>query len=606
MKMMTKVSAGKVGKHAVARHVPMRPPGEGRTGGEIMVSCLEALGVETIFGLCGHGVLGFMDALFGSSINLINFRHEQFAAHAADGYFRTTHRPGVVMTHLGPGMTNAITGVVNAALDSSALVVICGDIPSQHFGRDAHQEVKLHGDATQFDIYKPFVKRAWKVQSVEAIPGIVERAFRLATSGRPGPVLIDVPMDMFSRRAKVPTPALAPCKVNSLRVRGETHAIERAAELLSAAKAPAIYAGGGVILSEASEVLTALAEYLQMPVSTSLMGKGAISEKNPLAMGMTGFWGTRISNTAVRDADVVLAVGTKFAEADCSSWMPEYSFAIPPTRLIHIDIDPEEIGKNYPTQVGIIADARSALEDILAAVIAKQAKRSLADVPRTAGLVKQKREWWEALRNLPGLDSTPIHPGRILSEVRAVLPDDAIVVTDVGWNKNGLAQQFPVSLPQTHFPPGGFATMGFGAAAVIGVKVGAPNRTVMTLIGDGAMSSVTGILATAREQNTKAVWLVMNNYSFGTIYGLQQHAYQRDIGTRFQDVRTHAECGPNFAEVAKGFGVASRRVERPEDLRAALDAAIAHDGPFLIDVVMDRSIVVPTDGYWDILDIYQY
>lgn len=603
---MTHAAGGKVESHATARHAPRQASGSGRTGGEILVACLEALGVESIFGLCGHGVIGFMDALHGSSINLINFRHEQFAAHAADGYFRVTHKPGVVMTHLGPGMTNAITGVVNAALDSSALVVISGDIPSQHFGRDAHQEIKAHGDATQFEVYKPFVKRAWKVQSVEAIPGIVARAFQVATSGRPGPVLIDVPMDMFSRRAEVTIPPLAPAAVNVARLRGDAEQIARAADLLAKAKAPAIYAGGGVVLSEASAELTALAEHLAIPVSTSLMGKGAISEANPLAMGMTGFWGTKISNTAVREADVILAVGTKFAEADSSSWMPEYTFAIPPSRLIHIDIDPEEIGKNFPTEVGIVGDAKSVLEDLLAAVAARQPKRDLRDMPRTAQLVKAKQDWWQALRTVPGLDNSPIHPGRILSEVRALLPEDGIVVTDVGWNKNGLAQQFPVTRPQTHFPPGGFATMGFGPAAVIGAKVGAPDKVVMTLIGDGAMSSVTGVLATAREQHTKAIWLVMNNYAFGTIYGLQHHAFKRDIGTLFTDKRTGEQCGPNFAEVAKGFGVASRRVERPDDLRPALEEALAHDGPFLLDVVMDKNIAVPTDGYWDILDIYQY
>jgi acetolactate synthase-1/2/3 large subunit len=605
---MTQAMERKVDAHAVARHVRKPPAGgnEGRTGGEIFVECLEALGVSTMFGLCGHTVIGLMDALHGSKIDLISFRHEQFAAHAADGYFRVTHKPGVLMTHLGPGMTNAVTGVANAALDSSAMVVICGDIPSQHFGRDAHQEVKAFGDATQFEIYKPFVKRTWKVQSVEAIPNIIARAFNVATSGRPGPVLIDVPMDMFSRRSNVKIPNMAQHLLTGRRQRGDREAIAKAATLLAAAKAPAIYAGGGVILSEASAALTALAEHLAIPVATSMMGKGSISEENPLAMGMTGFWGTRLANDTVRLADVVLAVGTKFAEADCSSWMPEYTFAIPPTRLIQIDIDPQEIGKNYPAEISILGDARSVLEDLLAEVSAKAAKRNWQDVPRVAQLARDKVAWWKSLQEDPGLDSTPIHPFRILKEVRALLPPDAIVVTDVGWNKNGLAQQFPITQPQTHFPPGGFATMGFGPAAVIGVKMGAPDRTVMALIGDGAMASVTGVLVTAREQNTKAVWLVMNNYALGTIYGLQQHAYHRDIGTRFVDPRTGENVGPNFAEVAKGFGVASRRVERPEELKPALIEALAHDGPFLLDVVMDRSVAVPTDGYWDILDIYQY
>lgn len=605
---MSQTRERKVEAHAVARHVRKRPSAGdvGRTGGEIFAACLEAEGVDTIFGLCGHTVIGLMDALFGSKLNLISFRHEQFAAHAADGYFRVTHRPGVLMTHLGPGLTNAATGVANAALDSSAMVVIAGDIPTQHFGRDAHQEIKAFGDASQYEIYKPFVKRAWRVQSVDAIPDIVARAFNVATSGRPGPVLIDVPMDLFSRRSEVAIPDMTKRLVTGRRPRGDRQAIAEAAATLIGAKHPVIYAGGGVILSEASGVLTELAEYLSVPVCTTMMGKGSISEANPLAMGMTGFWGTRIANDTTRNADVVLGVGTRFAEADCSSWMAEYTFAMPPTRLIQIDIDPQEIGKNYPAETSIVGDAKAVLEDLLAEVSARTARRSLQDVPEVAATAAAKAAWWKSLPENPQLDQIPIHPYRILKEVRDLLPPDAIVVTDVGWNKNGLAQQFPITQAQTHFPPGGYATMGFGPAAVIGVKQGAADKTVMALIGDGAMSSVTGVLATAREQNTKAVWLVMNNFAFGTIYGLQQHAYHRDIGTRFIDPKSGENVGPNFAEIAKGFGVAARRVEHPQDLRPALEEALAHDGPFLLDVVMDRSVAVPTDGYWDILDIYQY
>lgn len=607
-----KNAPSKVDAHARARHV--RPPqpvsaAEGPTGGEILVRCLEAEGVEKIFGLCGHTVIGFMEAIEDSSIDLISFKHEQFAAHAADGYFRVTHRPGVVMSHLGPGLTNAVTGVANAALDSTPMVVIAGDVPTQHFGRDAHQEVKFFGDATQSDIYKPFCKRVWKVHSVEAIPDIVARAFNLATSGRPGPVLIDVPMDLFSRRipkSKVKIYEARTRKVTGRRLRGDSVEIARAAEMLAAAKSPAIFAGGGVILSEASDVLTKLAEHLAIPVASSLMGKGSINELNPLAMGMTGFWGTEVSNRTVREADVILAVGTRFKEADCSSWMPEYTFSVPPTRIIQVDIDPQELAKNYPAEISIIGDAKAVLGDLLANVIAKSEKRDWKAQPRVAALVKAKEDWKETLKAEPRINNTPIHPGRILNEVRALLPEDGIVVTDVGWNKNGLAQQFPVTKPQTHFPPGGFATMGFGPAAVIGAKVGAPDKVVMTLIGDGAMASVTGVLATARERNIKAIWLVMNNGAFGTIYGLQHHAYHRDIGTRFVDVKTGEECSPDFAAIAKGFGVASRRVTNPEDIRPALQEALAHDGPFLLDVVMDRDVAVPTDGYWDIMDIYQY
>ena len=576
-------------------------------GGQILVKCLEALDVNTVFGLCGHTVIAFMDAMADSSINYITFRHEQFAAHAADGYFRATHKPGVLMTHLGPGLTNAVTGVANAALDSSAMIVIAGDIPTQHFGHDAHQEIKMHGDATQFEIYKPFVKRAWRVHSVEALPDILVRAFNTAVSGRPGPVLIDIPMDLLSRKAEFsPDFPLAKRVLPVSRNRGDVRQIEKAADLLAGATSPAIYAGGGVILSEATDELTRLAETFGIPVVTSLMGKGAIREDHPLSMGMTGFWGTKLSNDVARNADVLLAVGTRFAEADSSSWIPKYTFAIPPTKLIHIDIDPGEIGKTYPTDIGIVGDAKAVLSELHKALSDRISPKDWKTDARVSDLVDTRKKWWDTIKSEGTSDRVPIHPARILSEVRNLLPENGIVVTDVGWNKNGLGQQFPILAPQTHFPPSGLATMGFGPCAALGAKIGAPNRPVVALIGDGAMSSVLGVLATAKEQNIPVTWIVMNNKSFGTIYGLQHAAYGRDFGTQFRDKKTGREYSPDFAGIARSFGIKAMRIEHPDELQKALKKAFASNEPILLDVLMDRDIPVPTDGYWDILDIYQY
>jgi acetolactate synthase-1/2/3 large subunit len=576
------------------------------TGGQIVVKCLEAAGVEYIFGLCGHTVIGMMDPLVDSPIEFISFRHEQMAAHAADGYFRVTHRPGVVMTHLGPGITNATTGVANAALDSSAMVVISGDIPSQHFGRDAHQEFKMHGDATQYEIYKPFVKRAWRVHRVEALPGILARAFSIAASGRPGPVLVDVPMDFFSRRAEVEIPDMSAHMPSGRRIRGDQREIERAVRLLVQAQRPLLYAGGGVILSEASGSIAPLAEALGAPVAYSLMGKGAISDSHPLAVGMTGFWGTPTANRLCREADVILAIGTRFAEASSSSWIPKYTFAVGPTKVIQIDIDEEEIGKNYPVEVGILGDACAVLEDILAGVRDAKKGYKWRDDERLQHIADEMTAWRSEIAVHNSSDAVPIRPERILAEVRALLPEDAIVVTDVGWNKNGLAQQFPIYKPMTHFPPSGLATMGFGPAAVIGAKLGAPDKKVITLIGDGAMSSVLGVLATAKERNIAAVWLVMNNSAFGTIYGLQNQAYGRNIGTRFIRHDTRADYSPDFAGIARACGIEGIRVDKPDQLRPALEKGLNGSEPMLLDVIMDRDVGVPTDGYWDILDIYQY
>jgi len=576
------------------------------TGGQIVVKCLEAAGVEYIFGLCGHTVIGVMDPLVDSPIEFISFRHEQMAAHAADCYFRVTHRPGVVMTHLGPGITNATTGVANAALDSSAMVVISGDIPSQHFGRDAHQEFKMHGDATQYETYKPFVKRAWRVHRVEALPGILARAFSIAASGRPGPVLVDVPMDFFSRRAEVEIPDMSAHMPSGRRIRGDQREIERAVSLLVQAQRPLLYAGGGVILSEASGSIAPVTEALGAPVAYSLMGKGAISDSHPLAVGMTGFWGTPAANRLCREADVILAIGTRFAEASSSSWIPKYTFAVGPTKVIQVDIDEEEIGKNYPVEIGILGDAGAVLEDILAGI--KNAKKGYnwKDDQRLRHIADEMTAWRREIAVHNSSDAVPIRPERILAEVRLLLPEDGIVVTDVGWNKNGLAQQFPIYKPMTHFPPSGLATMGFGPAAVIGAKLGAPDKKVITLIGDGAMSSVLGVLATAKERNIAAVWLVMNNSAFGTIYGLQKQAYGRNIGTRFICHDTQADYSPDFAAIARACGIGGIRVDQPDQLRPALEKALNGNEPILLDVIMDRDVGVPTDGYWDILDIYQY
>ena len=576
------------------------------TGGEITVKCLESAGVDYVFGLCGHTVIGMLDPMIDSPIEFISFRHEQMAAHAADGYFRVTHKPGVVLTHLGPGITNATTGVANAALDSSALVVISGDIPSQHFGRDAHQEFKMHGDATQYEIYKPFVKRAWRVHRTEALPGILARAFAIATSGRPGPVLVDVPMDLFSRRAEVDIPQMAAHMSSGQRMRGDEQLIERAVKLLVEAERPLIYVGGGVILSEASQQVAPLAEALGAPVAYSLMGKGALSDDHPLAVGMTGFWGTPTANRLCREADVILAVGTRFAEASSSSWISKYTFDIGPTKVIQVDLDEREIGKNYPIEIGILGDAGAVLEDILSGVKDVKKGYSWKEDSRLQPIADEMTAWRKEISVHNASDAVPIRPERILSEVRELLPKDGIVVTDVGWNKNGLAQQFPIYQPMTHLPPSGLATMGFGPAAVIGAQLGAPEKKVITLIGDGAMSSVLGVLATAKERNIPAVWLVMNNRSYGTIYGLQNQAYGRDIGTKFVCQESQKDYNPDFAAVARAFDIEGILVDKPDQLRPALERAFNADAPVLLDVIMDRDVGVPTDGYWDILDIYQY
>uniref|UniRef100_UPI00063FB3A1 thiamine pyrophosphate-binding protein n=1 Tax=Aneurinibacillus tyrosinisolvens TaxID=1443435 RepID=UPI00063FB3A1 len=327
-----------------------------------LVKYLENRGVEHIFGLCGHTNIAVLSALENSSIKFINVRHEQIAAHAADGYARAKKQTAVVLSHLGPGLTNAATGVANAALDSVPMVVIAGDVPTHYYGKHPHQEINLHADASQFEIYRPFVKRAWRVERADLFPEIIEKAFQLAESGRPGPVLVSVPMDLFSKEVETALFEKLAHHTKTLHKPSiDDETATRIIETLLKAEHPLLYIGGGIMLADASKELREFVDHLSIPVAYSLMGKGAVSDDHPFTLGMTGFWGTKFINDQCKQADYIFALGTRFAEADSSSWEPAYTFNFPPTKLIHIDIDPNEIGRNYPVDIGAVADVKQAL-----------------------------------------------------------------------------------------------------------------------------------------------------------------------------------------------------------------------------------------------------
>jgi acetolactate synthase-1/2/3 large subunit len=568
-----------------------------RIAAYLLTDYLEQLGVEVIFGLCGHTVIAFLDALGKSRIRFITTRHEQVAAHAADGYARASGKPGVLMTHLGPGLTNAATGVANAALDSIPMVVIAGDVPSHYFGRHPHQEINLHMDGDQFEIYRPFCKRIYRVDRPADLPRIIERAFHLSQAGRPGPVLVDVPMDIFSADLPVDAFHQTPAPVGRPAI--EPQAVDRVIQALSEARHPVIYAGGGVLSSGATSELTALAEALEIPVAHTLMGKGCMHEDHPLLLGMTGFWGTPIANEMCRTADFILAVGTRLAEASSSSWDPRFTFAIPPGRLMHIDIDPAEIGRNFPTEFGVVADAKKALESLAgAAVHARRLPRDGVRARIAAGRHAFASNW----AHQRGSDQFPMRPERILAELRAAVPEDGFIVTDVGWNKNGVGQQFPITVPGTFITPSGLATMGFGPAAVLGVKMAQPKRVAAALIGDGAFGSNPSVVATAMEANLSVVWVVMDNSAFGTIAGLEKMHYGWSFGCLFE--RNGQMYTVDYAAIARGFGARGISIKSAAELGPALKDALASDVPTVIQVPMENA-PTPTPGHWNINDIYR-
>ncbi len=574
---------------------------------DLMVDYLERRGVEYVFGLCGHTVIGMLDGLSRSKkITYISNRHESVASTAADGYARITHKASVVMCHLGPGLTNVLTGVANAAFDSIPMVVIAGDVPSYYYGRHPHQEVNMHGDATQYKILEPVVKRAWRIDDVEALPSIMDKAFRLAESGRPGPVLIDMPMDMFSREMEdylwdrtyqdspvTMKPALDPAAAKAI------------AQKLVEAKAPVIHAGGGVLLAQASDELAALAEFLDIPVSRTLMGQGCLPDSHPLLVGQTGFWGLEFTHSLTANADVILGLGTRFAEADSSSWYQGVTFDPDKTKFLQIDIDPMEIGRNYPVEIGAIGDLKIGLAQILEEV-KKICPEGRSNPELRAQIAKAKADFKASNEAISTDSRFPMTPQRILHDLKIALPEDAIIFTDVGWNKNGMAQQYDINIPGTIHHSSGLATMGFGASAVLGGKVAAPDKICLALVGDGGFGVNPTCLATAVEQGIACTWVVMNNSAFGTIAGLENANYSTQFGTLFH-TPDGERYSPSWAGVAKAYGVDSICCQSAEDFLPAMQKAVEANKagkPFLVEAPME-NIAVPTPGCWNINDIYK-
>ena len=570
------------------------------TGAMFMAECLRQEGVTKVFGQCGHTNYALIDACHKLGIEYVSFRHEQMAAHAADAYFRVTHKLAVLNVHISPGMTNALTGVVTAAADCTPMVVIAGNTPSYHHAREPHQGIRFHADASQGDIYRPICKRVWRVDDVKFLHDVMPRALNVAQTGRPGAVFLDIPMDVFSAHVEPPLHATTRRRAADGRTGAAPASITAAAELLAGARAPAIFAGNGAVLSEAAAELRILAESIGAPVATTLMAKGILPEDHPLACGMSGIWGTRVANESLRSADVLLAVGTAFGEADCSSWRPEYTFAIPPTRLIQIDLDPQEIGKIYPVEVGLVGDARTVLRQLNEHL---QGTPAAPDVlaRRTASLDKARQSWRAELVASQQDDGVPIHPARLLSEIAKVAPSDAIYVTDVGWNKNGAGQQLPVQQPQTFITSGGMATMGFAPAAAIGAKIGQPARMVIGLVGDGGFLSVCGALTTAVELGIPVVWIIFNNFCFSTIRTVGVTYFKNSYGTEFT-TPDGQPYNPDFPALAKAFGLDAARVDRASDLPEALRVAFGANAPYLLEVRTRGDVPMPRTGYWDIAD----
>jgi len=477
-------------------------------GGQVIVDYLIREKVPYAFGLCGHGNIGFIDALYerADEIKTISTRHETVSGFMADVYYRVSGQPTATFTSCGPGSANLPIALANAYLDSVPFLAVTGNIPTTQFSRGAFQELYRQYQADYPSTVRAMCKHVFQPTRGEQVPLMMRQAWKTMVTGRPGPVVLDIPFDIFKEEAgETPDPREWSANI-SCRCGADPEGVAKAAEMLIAAERPAIIVGQGVRYGGATEELLQLAERLQIPVGASASGLGAIDCSHPLSLGLVSRGGVYQANGAMRRADVLLALGVRFDDRTSSSWIPGYSFTIPPTKLIHVDIDPDEIGRNYPVALGLMADVRTFLRQVLSEVEARKAPQTTSK--RQAWLAQiegWRREWEEAVA--PGYvdEATPINPQRAAHEINGALPEDAILVSDIGVHHNWLLQFCKPRRPDALIGCMGFGPMGFGVAGVLGAKLAAPDRPCVSVCGDGAFFMHASVLGTAVEYGIPAV-----------------------------------------------------------------------------------------------------
>lgn len=575
------------------------------TGSEIVTEVLVQEGVPYAIGIPGHGNLALVDALRRRQdrIQVIMPRHEQAAVHMADGYFRVKGEPLAVFTSIGAGASNTAIGLATAYVDSIPLLLLIGETHTYMRGVGVLQEIERQHWSDMPKMLYPSVKRAWHIDAARQLPRALGQAFNTMCTGRPGPALITLPMDVQADAVDVPGGLEPRARRPHDRPAGDPQAVREAAELLVAAQRPVIVAGGGVILSEAWDELRELAEHLGACVVTTMQGKGAFPELHPLYAWHMGANGTTCGNTMTTSADVLLAVGVRFADKAASSYRPGASFNIPPTRLIHVDIDPFEIGKNYPIATGIVGDAKAVLAGLLEATRAITPPREWKNAPYTTEIGRLVAGWREQSRALRESDTSPVTMGRALSEIRAILPAEAIIFTSSGNVQAQVFQEMAFTQPRTYISAGGFSTMGWSFPAAMGAKLAAPDVPVLALVGDGDFLMTVQELATAVQYNIPVITVVLNNQGWQAIRDLQTIAYGGEAVYATMFERGEAPLTPHLADVAQAFGAHAVRICHPTEVGPALREALRADGPSVIEVMIDMTLGTSgglAPGWWDV------
>ncbi len=542
------------------------------TGADITIRCLRDEGVEYIFGYPGGAALHIYDALHRQEdVKHILVRHEQGATHAADGYARSTGKPGVVLVTSGPGVTNAVTGLATAYMDSIPLVMISGQVPSNLIGDDAFQEVDAVG------VTRPCVKHNYLVKDISKLAETIKKAFHIATTGRPGPVVVDIPKDVTAQKTEYSYPETVNIRSYQPTKRGHPKQIKRAVEALLSAKRPVIYTGGGIIMGEAHEELTQLVRLLGYPCTNTLMGLGGYPATDPLFIGMLGMHGTYESNMAMHECDVLLAVGARFDDrvtGDVAKFCPY-------AKIIHVDVDPSSISKNVHAAIPVVGEAKPILKEMSEAIKASETK------PDAEAL----KGWWQTIDKWRALDSFAyeqtdevIKPQYVVEKLYQLTDGDAFVTSDVGQHQMFAAQFYKFDQPRRWINSGGLGTMGFGLPAAMGVKLAHPNETVATITGEGSIVMCIQELSTCLQYDLPIKVLNLNNRYLGMVRQWQEFFYERRYSHSYMDAL------PDFVKLAESFGHVGVKVEKPGDVEGALKEAIAdRKRLYFMDFITDQT-----------------
>ncbi len=536
-----------------------------KSGAEILLEAFKREGVEVVFGYPGGAVIPIFDKLYDSDIKFYLVRHEQGAAHMADGYARATGKVGVCIATSGPGATNLVTGIATAYMDSIPIVAITGQVKTHLIGNDAFQEADLVG------ITRPITKHNYLVKDVNNLARVLKEAFHIARTGRPGPVLIDLPVDVSIAKCEFKYPSKVELKGYNPQVMPDMKKVNEALDLIKKSRRPILYVGGGVILSNASAELTKYARKTGIPVTTTLNALGAFPEDAPMSLGMLGMHGTAYANHAVQEADLLISVGARFDDR-VTGKIDEFA---PHAKLIHIDIDPSAISKTVIVDVEIVGDARETLKIML-----KSAKKLNIEPWREQILAWKKKYPLSYDRK-----SNVIKPQYVMEVIRDLTKGAAIIVTEVGQNQMWAAQWYCYKKPRTYLSSGGLGTMGYGFPAAIGAQIGCPDKLVFDIAGDGSIQMNIQEFSTAVGNNIPVKIIILNNGYLGMVRQWQELFY----GRRYAHTDLDATANPDFVKLANAYGVMGMRVEKKSNVKDAIKKAIDHNGPVIVDVIIDRE-----------------